>query len=231
MFVPRPEPDAPPSESVFVHGNNPTATSTMAAGLAMRRHVTFSWADCAVAAEDRSAASPALLTQGRSRTGGREIGTSDASVPPWTADAVERVLVPENRMDSLRLMSYLALPSLLQELAAMSTSPTGESFVILTNIDALDPRLRGALFGREDVHRRLRETKVSLYVTAKQRPTAVEETLFDRILRVDVEGDAIWSDGTVRLEKVAGQPGGARPMSLRQAWETLRLDPTLLPPD
>ena len=230
MFIPPRENDGHPPQSVFVHGNDLTAVQTLAVGLAMRRHGSFSWADCAASADGLSQASRGLLQRGRSRSEGHGIHPSELVAPHWSTDAVERVLVPENRMDSLRLMSYLALPSLLQELAAMATSPSGESFVVLTNIDALDRGLRASVFGRADLHRSLHEAKVSLFVTAEHRPTPLEQASFDQVLQVEVARDAIWSDGTVRLEKDSGPVRAERSMSLRNAWQRLRLDPTLLPP-
>jgi len=230
MFTPPRDTDARLAESVFVHGNDPTATSTMAVGLATRRHGSFSWADCSVSAGGLSEGSPGPLEKGRSRSVGDGVDSSELTIPRWLADTVERVLVPTNRMDSLHLMGYLALPSLLRELAAMSTSPSGESFVILTNVDALDRGLRDAVFGSADVHRRLHESKVSLFVTAKNRPTPVEETFFDQVLQVEVRPDARWSDGTVQLEKESGPIPKNCWMTLRDAWEALHLDPTLLPP-
>jgi len=230
MFTAPPDPSPLPGESVFVHGNDSTAIATPAVGLALRRHRSFSWADCAISAEGLSRESRGLLERGWSRAVGDGVDSSDLAAPQWTAEAVERVLVPENRMDSLRLMSYLALPGLLQELAAMSTSPSGESFVLLTNIDALDRRLRASVFGRPDVHRRLHEARVSLFVTAKGRPTQAEQSTFERILRIDVARDSSWSEGTAQLEKGYSHVTGDGSMSLRDAWHRLRLDPTLLPP-
>jgi len=229
MFTPPLDPSAPVAESVLVYGNDPTAIVTMAVGLATRRQRSFSWADCAVTADGLSQESRSLLERGWSRSFGEGVDTTDLIVPRWTADTLERVLVPESRMDSLRLMGYLTLPSLLQALAAMSTSPSGESFVLLTNIDALDRKLRASVFGRPDVHRRLHEAKVSLFATAKSRPTRVEQTAFERILRIAVARDALWPEGTVRLEKGYTHVWGDGSMLLRDAWQRLRLDSTLLP--
>ncbi|HYA10672.1 MAG TPA: hypothetical protein VEH10_03245, partial [Thermoplasmata archaeon] len=74
-----------------------------------------------MSAADPTDGFPAPFARGLSRRRGNGINASELTAPHWSADSIERVLVPENRMDSLRLMSYLALPSLLQELAAMST--------------------------------------------------------------------------------------------------------------
>ena len=203
--------------------------AALAVGLALRRHRSFSWADCAIPVDETSPGSRSLLQRGWSRPVGDGVTRSDLTVPSWSADLVERVLVPENRMDSLRLMSYLTLPSLLQELSAMSTAPSGESFVILTNIDALDLGLRNSVFGRSDVHLRLRGASVSLFVTAKSRPTQTEAGAFDRILEVEVARGASWPEGTVRLEKGHDPGWDGQPVPFRAAWQNLGLDPTLLP--
>ena len=132
MFTPPPEGDGRPAESVFVHGDNTTAISTLAVGLALRRHGSFSWADCSVSAADPTDGFPAPFARGLSRRRGNGINASELTAPHWSADSIERVLVPENRMDSLRLMSYLALPSLLQELAA-TTDATDTDMALSQN--------------------------------------------------------------------------------------------------
>ena len=230
MFSALRDPDSLPPESVFVYGKHSIANSTLAVGLAGRRHGSFSWADCAASAGNHSRGSRGLFAQGMSRRAGDGVDPSDWVVRRWSADTVERVLVPENRMDSIHLMSYLALPALLQELAAMSTSPSGESFIILTNIDALDRRLRASAFGRADVHHRLHDEKVSLFVTARTRPTSAEAANFNRILRVEAPRNAVWSDGMVHIEKDLASLRRHQSMSVRAVWRHLELDPTLLPP-
>lgn len=222
--------DPPTSESAFVYGRDSTPTLTLAVGLALRRHGSFSWADCAATAQGASLESQGVLSKGRSRTAGDGLDALELSVPRWSADVVERVLVPESRMDSLRLMGYLALPSLLQELAAMSTSPSGESFIVLTNIDSLEHGLRANVLGRADVHRSLRDARVSLFVTSRNAPTRGEARAFDRVFRIEIPWDALWSEGTVRIEKDGGSEHRTRSIPLRFAWDKLGLDPALLPP-
>ncbi|HYA70114.1 MAG TPA: hypothetical protein VEH28_01925, partial [Thermoplasmata archaeon] len=164
-------PPTPMCESVFVQGRNQTATSTLIVGFALQRHGSFSWADCGISAAEASPAPRRLLGRGRTRYPGDGVDRSELLVPRWPDAAIERLLVPESRMDSLQLMSYLALPKLLQELAAMSTAPSGESLVVLTNIDALDQGLRTSVFGNSEAHQRLHEVRVSLFVTSRVPPT------------------------------------------------------------
>ena len=223
-------PETPRSESVFVYGQDSTATSTLAVGIALRRHGYFSWADCAVPAEQVSHGPRHLFGRGRTRRPGDGVDPSELIVPSWPEVVTERLLIRESRMDSLHLMSYLALPSLLQELAAMSTVASGESVVVLTNIDALDPRLRSSVFGNAGTHRRLLQERVSLLVMAKGPPTSDEARLFERIFRVDVPGSASWSDGEVAMVKDHFGRRAPPPLSFRSTWQTLGLDPTLLPP-
>jgi len=229
MLPPPEPPQSPFSESVFVYGTDQTATSTLIVGLALRRQGSFSWADCSVSPEEVSQVPRHLLGRGRTRRPGDGVDRSELNVPSWSEVAIERLLLRESRMDSLNLMSYLALPSLLQELAAMSTAPSGESVVVLTNIDSLDGELRSSVFGNAVAHRRLREERVSLFVTSSASPTREEVRAFDRIFRVDVPDNSSWSDGTIAVVKdhVAGRR--PHPLSLRASWQTLGLDPTLLP--
>ncbi len=229
MYVPPTSHEIPPPESVFVYGRDPVAIVTLAVGLAVRRHGSFSWADCSVSDSETTRETRTTLGRGTARRSGDGIGVPELRVPHWPAGTIDRLLVPEARMDRLRLMSYLALPRLLQELAAMSTAPSGESCVVLTNIDALEEELRVSVFGSADVHRRLYETKVSLVVTGRNGPGPVERTLFDRVLRVEVPPNVNWSEGTVLVEKDRGSASNGSPMPVRVAWRSLGLDPTLLP--
>lgn len=230
MFAAVPPANHSPAESVFVYGRDRTAVSTLIVGLALRRHGSFSWADCAISARGTSLGLRELFARGRSRSLGDGVDRSEMVARSWSSAALERLLVPENRMDSLHLLSYLALPALLQELAAMSTSPSGESSVLLANVDALDRRLRASVLGTSDVHDRLHRAEVTLFATCHSRPTRVETALFDRIFRVDVPPGAIWSDGTVLVEKGHDDGEGTLSLSLKRAWTALGLDPTLLPP-
>ena len=223
-------PENSPSESMFVYGQDQNATSTLIVGLALQRHGSFSWADCAIPAGEASPAPRRLLGRGRTRRPGEGVDHAEMLVPSWPDAAMDRLLVRESRMDSLQLMSYLALPRLLQELAAMSTAPSGESLVVLTNIDALDRALRSSVFGDTDAHRRLHESRVSLFVTSSVAPISREARLFDRILRVDGPDHSNWVDGTIAIVKDGLLEGTTGPLSYRAAWQVLGLDPTLLPP-
>ncbi len=230
MYVTPNRSRASPPESVLVYGRNPVATTTLVVGLALRRHRYFAWADCAVSATSTMEENRNLLDRGKSRNTGDGVDVRELSIPSLHQAAIERVLSPENRMDSLNLMSYLTLPRLLQELAAMSTSATGESSVVLTNIDALDSKLRSSVFGDPEMHRHIHQAIVSLLVTSKSPPTLGERSAFDRIYRIDVPPASLWVDGILACEKGAGDVGDSYSSRLREAWQRLGLDDTLLPP-
>lgn len=230
MFQPsRREPESQPT-SVLVYGTDPTATSTLAVGLALRGQRSFSWADCARPEAATRPATAGPVSRGVSRDSGAAVSGQDLSLPHWSGAAIEGLLLPESRVDSLQLMSYLALPGLLQQLAALSVSPSGESSIVLTNIDKLDRDLRASVFGRPDLHRRLRESKISLFVTSSDRPSEGELESFDIVFRIQVPSGGVWS--TAEVHAVKGKPASTvrRPASMRSTWQAYGLDPTLLPP-
>jgi hypothetical protein len=219
--------DGPESVSAFVYGDDVTAVSAFVVGLAERRPGTFAWADCALGTAEPS---PGPFRRGRARAGEEPIVEGDLVLPSWDQVAFERLLIPENRLDTLRLMSYLALPRLVQELASLSTSPTGESIVLLVNVDSLDRNLRESVLGNPRVYRRLEEALVSLFVTSRQPPTRKESSLFQQVYRVWVpEGDS-WTKGTISPEKDHGSREKPRSYQIKEIWDVLGLDPTLLPP-
>jgi len=221
--------DPAPADSTYVYGQNDVANSTLVVALALRRQRSFSWADCSLPTTDTPARRGEPYARGVSRPKNATVSEEDLVVPHWSADTLERLLVPETRLDSLHLLSYLSLPSLLQELAALSTSPTGESIVFLANVDALDPRLRASVLGEAVVHSRLHSEAVSLFVTSRGRPTPTEETLFDHVFRLEVPSAGTWSEGSLQVDKGSRGPG-VRSLPIREAWESMGLDPTLLPP-
>jgi hypothetical protein len=220
--------DSAPAESIFVHGPDETAASTLVVALALRRHGAFSWADCAIPSASAPPGDGGALARGISRPAGAGVSRTDFLTPRWSSASLERLLVPERRLDSLHLLSYLSLPNLLQELAALSTSRTGESTIFLANIDALDPTLRASVLGQAAVHSRLHTECVSLLVTSRGRPTPSEETLFDHIFRLEIRSPLNWPDGLLHVEK-SPSARGVGPIPLREMWESLGLDPTLLP--
>jgi hypothetical protein len=133
-------------------------------------------------------------------------------------------------MDSLHLMSYLALPGLLQELAAMSISPSGDASVVLANIDALERGLRASVFARPELHRKAHSARISLFVTSRSQPTGGEAAAFDLVLRLAVPRGGKWSEAEVFVEKAYDSIRAAGPIPLRTTWQVFGLDPTLLPP-
>lgn len=221
--------DGEPAESVFVYGQDQHATGMLAVGFALRRHELFSWADCAISEEGVSSRTRELFSRGRSRKAGDGVAPSDLTVPRWSGASLDGVLVPESRADSLHLLSYLALPSLLQELAAMSIVPSGASSVVLTNIDALEHDLRASVFARAELHQRVHDARISLFVTSGERPTRGEALAFDLILRLDGTDGVTWPDASVYVEKAYRSVKDAGPISLRTAWQVFGLDPKLLP--
>lgn len=230
MIYPSLPPHPPSSESVFAYGRDTTAVSALAVGLALRRCGAFAWADCSIPSNGSSQGPKEWLGRGRARSVGDGVDESDLVARSWSWAALGRLLVPESRMDSLQLMCYLTLPNLIQELAALSTAPGGESSVLLANVDSLERGLRGAVLGDAQVHVRLREARVTLFVTSRNRPTRRERILFDRVFHVEVPSGANWSKGIVTIENDSGSDGGDRQIPLWNAWQVLGLDPTLLPP-
>ena len=230
MFQPnRREPSSRPT-SVLVYGTDPTATSTLAVGLALRGQRSFSWADCARPEATTKSAPTGPVSRGRSRDSGEAVSSHDLSLPHWSGAAIEGLLLPESRVDSLQLMSYLALPGLLQQLAALSVSSSGESSIVLTNIDKLDRDLRSSVFGRPDLHRRLRESKISLFVTSGERPSEGELESFEVVFRIQVPPGGVWSAAEVHSVKGTTGSPVRRAASMRSTWQAYGLDPTLLPP-
>lgn len=218
------------AESAFVYGTDATAVTAMAVGLALRRYGSFAWADCSISPNGSSRGPRTWLARGRTRSVGAGVDESDLIARGGSWVPLARLLVPESRMDSLHLMSYLTLPGLIQELAALSTAPGGESSVLLANVDALDPALRMAVIGDAQVHFRLRQSEVALFVTSRGLPTRRERRLFNRIFHVEVPANAIWSEGFVSIEPDGGSGGEDGPVPIRNAWAMLGLDPTLVPP-
>ena len=230
MFATLPSSDPSPVESVYIYGKDETATSTLAVGLALRRRYSFSWADCADRSGDALRNPMTSLARGQSRgTGSRAEGT-DWTVPRWAGGALEGLLVPEKRTDLVSLMSYLTLPGLLQELAARSTSPLGDSAVVLITIDALEAGLRASVFGKSDLGRRLHQAKVALYATSRSRLPRDEISWFDQIFRLEAPDETIWWKTTLTAEKGSSSLRTGSCLPLKGAWTSLGLDPTLLPP-
>lgn len=229
MIAPFRQSDPTPGESIFVYGPDETANSTLVVALALRRQHTFSWADCSIPTSSGSVGVREPLSRGIPRPSPSGVSKEDLVARSWSAASLERLLVPENRLDSLHLLSYLSLPSLLQELAALSTSPAGESIVFLANIDALDPALRASVLGQAVVHSRLHSEAVTLFVTSCGRPTPREELLFDQVLRLELPPAGTWVDGSLHIDKGStGSTDGG--LQIRRVWELMGLDPTLLPP-
>jgi hypothetical protein len=228
MIYPSLQPSPPPSESVFAYGPDTTAVSALAVGLALQRCGAFAWADCSIPSSGSSEGPKEWLERGHTRAVGDGVDESDLIARSWSWAALGRLLVPESRMDSLHLMCYLTLPNLIQELAALSTAPGGESSVLLANVDALEHGLRRAVLADAQVHFRLREASVALFVTSRDRPTRKERVLFDRVFHVEVPPGASWIKGVVSIED--GSEGSSGPIPLRNAWRALGLDLTLLPP-
>lgn len=229
MIYPSLAPNPLPTESVFAYGRDSTAVSALAVGLALRRCGAFAWADCSIPSNGSSQGPKEWLARGRARYVGDGVDESDLVARSWSWAALGRLLVPENRMDSLHLICYLTLPNLIQELAALSTAPGGESSVLLANVDSFERRLRSAVLGDPQVHHRLREAKVALFVTSRDQPTRTERSLFDRVFHVEVPAGANWLKGIVTTENDHAADGGDGPIPLRTAWQVLGLDPTLLP--
>jgi hypothetical protein len=231
MLLTPPAPSAPrPTGSVFVHGPDESAVPVLVVGLALRVPGSFSWADCAVVGADATPETARLFARGLPHPLDGEADRNGLGVPTWTSAALHRLLVPESRMDGLHLIRCLTLPELPPEITGRSTGPTGQSTILLANVDALDPALRATLLERAELHGRLHREGVTLLVTCRTQPTPREEKVFDHIVRVDVPPGADWSEGSVCIEKGLGSGPGDLPRPIRTVWNAMGLDPTLLPP-
>ena len=101
---------------------------------------------------------------------------------------------------------------------------------MLITIDALEAGLRASVFGKSDLGHRLHHAKVALYATSRSRLPRDEISWFDQIFRLEAPDDTTWWKTTVTGEKGSASLRTGSSISLREAWTSLGLDPTLLPP-
>jgi len=228
---PQPGPDvgAPAPRSTLVFGTDETGISALATGLALRRHGSFRWVDCARNAPVDDLPAHWIFARGAKRP---EVGRVDLRLlrsSPLTPATLRELVIADGPEEERRLASFLALPELFQRLGARYADGDGPIAALLANVDRLPSDLRARLFEQRAFHELLHRAGIDLFSTATTSPSPPLADAYDRLYRLEVPSGASWAHGSVVEEKNDGRAVVRRPLSVRGAWVEWQLDPTLLP--
>ena len=227
-----PTPDHPPTapRSTIVHGNDELGVSAFATGVALRLHGRFRWMDCARVAPIEDLPVHWIFARGSALPEPGKIDPAALKVNSMSPTTLHKLVVPGEPDEEIRLASFLALPELFQRLGARDFDADGAAAILLANVDS--PRLPGGMARIEDreLHDLLRRAGISLFATAGAFPPARLLEPFDRVYRLEVPPEVSWSNGVVVLEQGDDPGWQSRPISVRDAWREMELDPSLLPP-
>jgi len=216
--------------STLVHGNDETGVSALATGIALRGYGRFRWVDCARPAPVEDHPSHWIFARGAELPELEQVDGSALVTSSWAPTSFRELVAPSGPDEERRLASFLSLPPLYQRLGARELDRDDPVAILLANVDALPSAEGGLRLDDRVLHERLHLAGIAVFATAREEPSRGLAAAFDRVYAVEVPAGSTWSHGLVEAEKDAGASASWKSMPLRDAWRTLELDPTLLPP-
>lgn len=225
--------DGPGPGSTLIYGDEPTSLLAVAAALAARGQTAFAWA---LAPKSVPAVDPRLLQAIRARFRGVEpIPLDDRELVAVLddVDSVARAVDPSSlsSWEREQIVQFLALPPVLQRLAARAVTDDGTSAVVIHGLETLPYAVVEAVFGRPRLHALLADLGVLLFVTYRGEPPAPFRQAFGDRLRVDGVNGLSRPEAWVLVDEENPSSGVPRiTLPLAQFWEEEGLDEALLPP-